>query len=635
MRQPGRISASSLWLPACAFGVLCWCVLFEFPWIFPPRVPVASPSFNYGYNNSVAILGFAALLGVVLLWTLRRQHDSSRSLGSLPGSLFSGAGSSCGGKSAAATVGILTCLGVWSWWRYIPAGYFGETQYFLSRLDRMFVGQSPYRDFDFGYGPAMLYVPFWLHQITNPFLCLDTAYIVALLGFWVLGYYLFYRVLCYLNVSAGFRTAAILFLGLAGFNITLGVIYTPLRFIWATHAVLAVHRLTGKANDAASILRAGLAVLFFCLIGFAIAPDTGMTTLLALVVYLVWSTACVWKAHGWLLLAPLASALAVVGFFGTYYFNMLFAFGGGTMNFPIPPAPYIILLATSALWVIPRLAAGALAGEVRLRPLLAGITVCLGLGLPIAMGRCDPGHVFFNALPLFLVAAAALWMSGYELCRISAVVAVLLMAATVHLSFWGHYQRLVIEQISFRKFLNTANKSNADIRGLGKSLEKTSGFHAFPWAKPFYPNVPDIAQLLKYPRIATPLGAMEDMDKYLKVTGRHVPSYFVAPFDAAFTPGEINRKLASLEESPVLLIMRDSLYCMCPIDRNVLKEISNDQLSRLFVFPVRWEIANTPFSTEKVFVSKILLDYNKKRDFYNYLLMERKTPGVSLPLSNP
>ena len=54
-------------LPVCVLALLIYYALFQLPFYFPPRERLMSASYTYGFNNSVAILLTAGLLGGVTI----------------------------------------------------------------------------------------------------------------------------------------------------------------------------------------------------------------------------------------------------------------------------------------------------------------------------------------------------------------------------------------------------------------------------------------------------------------------------------------------------------------------------------------------------------------------------------------
>src|SRR5260370_16474776 len=68
-----RVARNGLW--AVVVAALAYYALFRLPFRFPPRQRLVSPSYAFGFNNSVAILAMAGLLGLVaLLYLLRRRQ---------------------------------------------------------------------------------------------------------------------------------------------------------------------------------------------------------------------------------------------------------------------------------------------------------------------------------------------------------------------------------------------------------------------------------------------------------------------------------------------------------------------------------------------------------------------------------
>ncbi len=53
--------------------LLVYYALFRFPFWFPPRQRLWSLSYNFGFNNGVAIVGMLVLLGTVTPYLLRRR----------------------------------------------------------------------------------------------------------------------------------------------------------------------------------------------------------------------------------------------------------------------------------------------------------------------------------------------------------------------------------------------------------------------------------------------------------------------------------------------------------------------------------------------------------------------------------
>ena len=57
-------------------ALLSYYALFRLPFLFPPRQRLMSASYAFGFNNSIAILAMAGLLGVVTLLNLVRRREA-------------------------------------------------------------------------------------------------------------------------------------------------------------------------------------------------------------------------------------------------------------------------------------------------------------------------------------------------------------------------------------------------------------------------------------------------------------------------------------------------------------------------------------------------------------------------------
>jgi hypothetical protein len=181
---------------AVVFILAGYYAIFRLPFRFPPTRKMVSPSFVFGVNNSVAIASVVLLIGVATLFLLWRRHRVHA-----PVSKWFSAKKVPVADRVRWGVFALMALAhsvvvaiMWanaqvsSTWRMDF-----EASHFLWRLHLMeLLGARPYLDFQHEYGPAMLYVPAFLHRILSPAgVSLEAAYYVAylacnLLGLWAI-----------------------------------------------------------------------------------------------------------------------------------------------------------------------------------------------------------------------------------------------------------------------------------------------------------------------------------------------------------------------------------------------------------------------------------------------------------------
>jgi hypothetical protein len=80
----------------------------------------------------------------------------------------------------------------------------------------------------------------------------------------------------------------------------------------------------------------------------------------------------------------------------------------GVYGFPVEPLPYILLFLFAIVWLVPvNLASFFRQRRPEASMLAALYLVSLAL-LPAALGRADPGHVFWNGLAVFLLSVVAM-----------------------------------------------------------------------------------------------------------------------------------------------------------------------------------------------------------------------------------
>jgi hypothetical protein len=592
-------------------------LIFALPWHVPVRGPIESESYTFGFSNVTAHLGvaltLAALFGVrLLIPQLASQDRDVMSRFIVTPDRFSAPV-----RTTLLACIILTLLVVGGWWYVLPFGYFGESTYFLTRLDMMSLGQVPFRDFGFHYGLAMLWIPYFLHQASLGLLAMDTAYILTVLLFFAAGILAVGHILRCLNLQDHVRVLLIIFTSLATLNIMLGVMYTALRFIYPVWAVLVLFEVLKSSSKRKAWISAFLLAFF----GLFISPDSGLVTCLAFIAGFLrlWKTG---DSRAPLLLSSVVAALvACMCLFSFDYFNMILSFGGGAGNFPIFPAPYILALLLSAFFVLPQIASAGWSGGAGIAPVSISLLFALGLFLPAALGRCDPGHVLFNGLGILLfVLALAVFLKSRSMMLVTGASAMIALA-TMEISFWSHYDGLVENALKTREAI-AANQSQVQVAEwlVQSRLAEDHVSNRFDWQKRM-PFSPDLLELLRYNAIATPVGVAEDIDRFLKVSGRYVPEYFVPPFAGAFTPKAVEKQSELLKNSEILLVPQSLMVGHGKVDRVAYANSWSRFMSGLFFFPVSLKVVNEPFIPDAEVIQKLLPHFTVEGQFRDYLIL--------------
>src|SRR5713226_9367364 len=113
--------------------------IFVVPWVVPFRQPVASISYTYGFNNFVAWLAVATLLGALsLIVVLRRNTLGASSLERRLSEILPHGNISRNSRSLFATFVAVAVFGAVFqivWYGIVPSNHFGEIRQHISRLD--------------------------------------------------------------------------------------------------------------------------------------------------------------------------------------------------------------------------------------------------------------------------------------------------------------------------------------------------------------------------------------------------------------------------------------------------------------------------------------------------------------------
>ena len=168
LAKPVALSEGWLFL---FFLVVAAAVVFWLPWFVPLQTAVKSESYSLGFNNRIAVLGLVACIvlhGICLLLRAGPHFRGTNCLEWLSSkkSLFV---HQRGAQLGVAVLIIVTLaeLCFLFWWNHVVAApYWSESGYFLSRIDLLALGFTPYKDFQFLYGPALLYCPLLVDRLS-------------------------------------------------------------------------------------------------------------------------------------------------------------------------------------------------------------------------------------------------------------------------------------------------------------------------------------------------------------------------------------------------------------------------------------------------------------------------------------
>jgi hypothetical protein len=464
----------------------------------------------------------------------------------------------------------------------------------------------------------MLWIPYFLSELSWGWITTDSAYLLTHLSFYVFGLLTLNSILGNFELPAMHHVALLVLGTFASLNIMLGIQYAPLRFLFPLWGALTLH-----TNLSAGPLRAWVASLGLPLAGFMIGPEVGLITMMVALVGILRNGRGQPRFLRYVL-GPLLALALPIAWLGSDYFKMIFFFGGGAGNFPLLPAPYFIALLAMACWILPKLAVGGWCQTPPQSGLCVSILFALGMFLPAALGRCDPGHVLHNGLGLFLFAMIAAVQSTGEKKAAVVYLCFFVALATDKISFWNHYQESIDSAQAARRVIRL---HQAELeKGNQVVMERVSLVpdpHAFRWSKNL-PFSPDLLSVLPYSKIAVIRGVSEDLDRFLKISGLYFPEYYVPPYDGTFTPKALEEKLDRLRQVPYLLVPENYLQHLNGLPPDRYAAGWSSFLSKLFLFPVQLPAKNPPFDQDLLIAKFLAQNFRQVDKFRNMLVMERR-----------
>ena len=368
----------------------------------PTLIPgnfVASESYIFGYNNRIGF-GLVLLLtgiGAILFRNPRRLFPLVEDSNPVhPATLWT-------------CIGLILAAGIGMYFLTSRLGNFGESTYFINRIELLSRGLRPYRDFEFAYGACLIYVPLFLSRLLH--LSIPNAYYL----FWILnlglGTWFLAEVINRIDYPGRHRRAIFLafFIPTLVGVLFVGVNYTCFRFALAPLLAIAVYR-TIQEGRLQSQIAGSLLAPFFTLLLLLVSPEIAVAFALGISAFMLMfylhSARKRWLFFYLVMLLLLGLLMAAANHFQIFETFKSFATGG--FNFPIIPSPSILLF-LFCIFICARLALYAVSRDGFGSNYVCVLLVALPLLAP-AFGRCDPAHIFWDGLAILLL--GFLWASG-------------------------------------------------------------------------------------------------------------------------------------------------------------------------------------------------------------------------------
>jgi hypothetical protein len=614
--------------------------VFWLPWHCASSIPVPGESYVFGFNNKVGILalGISIILGIAASYVGGRRTEGYQWLTVSP-RFFP----SWSEAKAEYRILIAACL-LWSTWILFWGGYLVDPAWCESRgfyygMDLLALGRVPYRDFMFNYGPATLYLPYWLSSLSGGGLSFEQAYPVILALFTSGGFVALFMILGRLELSKARRIVALILLLIGWAAFSMGLQYAPLRFVIVPATLILLDAVVSRQDGSIfwDLGKAGAFSVIAVLACFAISPEMGIAGGVAVAAYgfilLLRRSLSIWLGIA-CSLGALVAAAVVLRIFPDYLLSV-FAFASGGSNFPIYPDLHNLTLVGLSLFIIPALIAPALSNPSEKRaPLAAALGVAGGMLLPAAFGRSDPGHVYYNGLtPIILMfpAAAALgsaWFRRWALWYVA------MFVVALQFSYWSHYYGNYMNAIGMHGFYRQNPEMVNSWKAQWDQLkEKSPCGQKLHWSKvqPFPEDLLKFSE--KGPMLLTS-GSEGNywLARFLILQGMMPPDYFHAYSQGATTPEQIEKRM-SQSDSYEFLITPESVYgpLAGPINLDAYSQGVSAFLSKLLLFPVNSQAIRPPYFPDTEYSARMMDRFDPVAKFNGYLILQKKKDAPLSP----
>ena len=631
--QRGEIGFSLGWyLLITVFAVL---LLFVIPWHVGGLHPVKGESYAFGFNNKAGVLGLGvclAFLTILKTWFFKPVSPVASlewlSNGDRLFPPFEKAKWEYVVLIACSTAMFFSNL----WWDGILVMPYwgGENAYFLGRIDLLALGYSPYHDFQYNYGPALLYVPLWLSRLSFGHLGIEDAYALCVAVSFVLGFLCVFIFLRAIRISETLRPLVLLLCLVMWMCITMGLNYSPLRFTILPAAIVLFDRsLSMPLGGMPKWLIAGISALLSSAACFLISPEMGIAISVGLLAYASVAILSDKLPCGLAILGAVALCFAVMSLCFKGYLYGVLSFSSGANNFPVYPNLTNLMLLGSSLVVIPGLLSAAWIGKAdRRASLAAAISLAALLLLAASYGRCDPGHVVINGLMIlvmmFAVASSIGKSALYGWTAFFALVVVLMG----QISYWDGYRALFTQAFQFRD----AYSKNPE---LVQQWQDAWTFQRswsprgsrLDWRKTV-PYPAGFDDLVKDKKVGIPFGADIGIERFLKLQKNFGIIYNESPIPEWYAPKDIERATRECLGFDLLLIPESMIQQSSgSIDIPSYQKGISEFLSGLLLYPVHSTVKNAPYLPEVELTRALLATCDPIAKMPGYILIKPK--GIS------
>ena len=239
-------------------------LVFYIPTLVPVKLN-SSESYFFGYNNRAGFLLFVPLMAVASLWWRSFRLTSLSESPSIAVSVWQ--------LWKAWAIGLTACG--FMYWLTARYGGYRDSSYLIDRIELASRGLFPYRDFEFSYGAALIYLPLWISRIFR--LSIPNAYyffwlLSVLAGIWMLRQVI-NRIDCPSREKG--NVFVLLYLAMLPGILSTGTNYTGVRFLSGPLFALIVYDAIRNRSVKSQIV-GSLQAIAFCAALLLVSPESAI-----------------------------------------------------------------------------------------------------------------------------------------------------------------------------------------------------------------------------------------------------------------------------------------------------------------------------------------------------------------------
>lgn len=604
LKDQQRMGGRSTWIAGSIVCAATALLVFVFPFAVPsPFVPTISASYVAGFNNRAAAVA-AALIGIsVLFWSWRRSRptDSPFLSDREPERL---------GPLSIRIVVLATCafFAIAEWLvAQSHLRYIADVGYFIEQMtSHAEYGRTLYTELEFAYGPLLFYPTIFLQRLLH--CSWLTAYFVTLAIDQSVGLVLLAYVLNELPFAGRDRRIGFVLFAIGALNPLLGLNYTFLRLITPFATLLLATR-----SD--SLWRTTVLLAAGELLQLGISPELGFAFLAGAMTFVV--LRAFRDGLRWLI-AAVAPALGLLIFlltFGRPYLRMLASFSRGALNLPVAPYPHILIFLIALVWLVPLSLGKALrSNQPKSLRMAACYALAIGL-LPAAFGRCDPLHVFFNGIGVFVLSLACIRTQPARV-RTVWLGCLVIFVAWLHYVNGSLYLDRTADTLRIALIPRLPERLRASVLAAVDRKDPDLADHLRPNATDaeYRIDVSALEHEVGYALVATPLEISPTVEDALK-RSHHYRSDFYSFFVDVMNPASEAKKIRDLNEAEWALLPAEPEDPFLETPQNI-----DGVQGFAFPYPQRNPI---PYDLGSAFSDNLERQWIQVRKFGPYILYRR------------